>query len=480
MISSSHWCRRTVMFKLFTNMMKEEWRIHSTIFGSLSFALFPVMIFGIAFMGSFLLPLFRAVIPGGDLSTIIHALFLLLGIMVGAFGLIGQEAMNRRFGQASLLAYSARSLPISVQEIFCTFVVKDTVYYFFLWVLPFVGGFAIASPFIGIPLSLPALLLLTLTLAFLTGLSVVFFLSTVYARSKPALGVILALLLISGAGLYLFAGINIALFFPPLMLFYSFSWVLLGFTCAVILCLSTVAVLLFTSEYTDTTRRHSSALAPLAQRLSFFPYPPLAAKDLIDLSRSGSFIGQTIFSFLIPLGLLWFLLSVLTRLLPSGGVLLLFAILTGVIASTMYTWITAFDSYNSYTCLPVSVRALLTSKMCSFTVLQLIPVALIIIVSLLSNGVAYLIPALVLCLSVSFFSLAVTVWLTGLSPSVMVYDVKVLVTYLFVLGIALIVLIALSFMNPYYSLASVLLFLPGWLFFRESFVKWDSLDQPTF
>ena len=468
------------MFKLFTNMMKEEWRIHSTIFGSLSFALFPVMIFGIAFMGSFLLPLFRAVIPGGDLATIIHALFLLLGIMVGAFGLIGQEAMNRRFGQASLLAYSARSLPISVQEIFCTFVVKDTVYYFFLWVLPFVGGFAIASPFIGVPLALPALLLLTLTLAFLSGLSVVFFLSTVYSRSRPALGGLLALILITGAGLYLIAGINIALFFPPLMLFYSFSWITLALTCAVILILSAVAILLFTSEYADTTKRYSSAIAPLVQRLSFFPYPPLAAKDLIDLSRSGSFIGQTIFSFLIPLGLLWFLLSVLTRLLPPGGVLLLFAILTGVIASTMYTWITAFDSYSTYTTLPISVRALLTSKMCSFTVLQLIPVALIIIVSVLSNGVAYLIPALVLCLSVSFFSLAVTVWLSGLSPSVLVYDVKVLITYLFVLGVALIVLIALAFVNPYYSIASVLLFLPGWLFVRQSFVKWNILDQPTF
>jgi hypothetical protein len=62
------------------------------------------MIFGIAFTGSFLLPLFRRVLPAGDLATIIHGLFILLGIMVGAFGLIGIEAMNRRFGQASLLA----------------------------------------------------------------------------------------------------------------------------------------------------------------------------------------------------------------------------------------------------------------------------------------------------------------------------------------------------------------------------------------
>ena len=44
--------------------------------------------------------------------------------------------------------------------------------------------------------------------------------------------------------------------------------------------------------------------------------------------------------------------------------------------------------------------------------------------------------------------LPVTVWLTGLSPSVLVYDAKVLVIYLFVLGIALIVLIALGVCQP--------------------------------
>jgi hypothetical protein len=106
------------MFELFTNMVREEWRVHSTMFGSLSFALFPVMIFGIAFMGSFLIPLMQTTIPGGNLTLIVHATYLMLGIMVGGFGLLGNEVMNRRFGQASLLAYSARSLPLSEKFIF--------------------------------------------------------------------------------------------------------------------------------------------------------------------------------------------------------------------------------------------------------------------------------------------------------------------------------------------------------------------------
>jgi hypothetical protein len=206
------------MFELFTAMVKEEWRVHSTMFGSLSFALFPVMIFGIAFMGSFLIPLMRTTLPAGNLTLIVHANYLMLGLMVGGFGLLGNEVMNRRFGQASLLAYSARSLPLSERYIFANFVVKDTVYYFFLWVFPFGFGYVLAAPFTGVPLASALFLLLTLTLSFLFGLCGIFFLSSVYGLSKPALW---ALLLLAGTGagaFYALPGLNPGRLLPPRLL----------------------------------------------------------------------------------------------------------------------------------------------------------------------------------------------------------------------------------------------------------------------
>lgn len=163
------------MFELFVAMMKEEWRVHSAMFGNLSFAMFPVMIFGIAFMDAFLVPLMRTSLPAGDLTIILHANYLMLGIMIGGFGLLGNEIMNRRFGQANFLLYSARSLPLSDRFIFTNFVVKDTIYYFFLWVLPLGLGYILSSPFTGVPLASALLLLLTLTLAFLFGLCALFF-----------------------------------------------------------------------------------------------------------------------------------------------------------------------------------------------------------------------------------------------------------------------------------------------------------------
>jgi hypothetical protein len=468
------------MFELFIAMIKEEWRIHSTMFGSISFALFPILIFWIAFMGSFLLPLMRQALPSGELSIVLHANYLMLGFMVGAFGLLGSEVMNRRFGQASLLAYAARSLPLSERFIFANFVIKDTLYYFVLWVLPLALGFLLASPFIGVPITLPLLLSLTLTLAFLSGLCLVFFLSSLYSRSKPALAAVLVFLALAAGAIALVTHENPAQLFPQVMLFNAFSWANLLLCCATIVILFTISIWLFTPETADSTKHYHDMLMPLAKKLSFFPTPPLTAKDIIDMYRSGGMVGQTLFSFVIPLVVIWFFLSLLNGYLPTYGVLLEFALVTGVIASTMYTWLTMFDTFGAYACLPVSVRTVIKSKIASFTVLQIIPAVFVALAALLSGQALYLLPAVVLTLSVSFYSLGVTVWLTGLSPSVMVYSVKVMVTYLVLVGVVLLALSAVAFSSPFAALGAVVLFIPAIFFARLGFAKWEAREQPGF
>ena len=468
------------MLELFLNMVKEEWRVHSTMFGSLSFALFPVMIFGIAGMGSFLIPLVQGTLPSGSLTLIVHGTYLMLGLMVGGFGLLGAEVMNRRFGQASLLAYASRSLPLSSQFIFANFVVKDTVYYFFLWVLPFGSGYILASPFIGVPLADALLLLLTLTLAFLFGLCGVFFASAIYARSRPALFLGLLAAGAGVAGLGVATGKNPALLFPPLLLSTAFTWANLLASGAVLALLFGVAVLLFDPEPVGSEKTFPDSFAPLMRRLSFFPNPAFAAKDILDLYRSGSLVGQTIFSFLLPLAVIWFFLSLLDPFFPPHGLLFLVAVTTGVVASTMYTWVTMFDTFGPYACLPVAVSTLIASKLASFAILQLIPAAFIAAIALLSGEAAYLVPAMVLGISVSFYAAGVMAWLCGLSPNVLVYDVKVLAVYLVLVGIALAVFTAAAFAHPYAALSAVVLAIPAWLLIRRAQARWDAVDPGGF
>jgi hypothetical protein len=358
--------------------------------------------------------------------------------------------------------------------------VKDLCYYFFLWIFPFVAGFFLASLIIGLPVIVPALLTLTLTLSFLIGLSLVFLLSTVYTRSKRTLLVIIALLLLGTGGFSVVTGLNPAGYFPPVILFSSFSWSLLGGTIIGIVAISAISILVFNPESAASSKRYRDRILSLSKIFSRFPCPALTAKDVIDLYRSGSAVGQTLFSFLIPLVVIWYFLTLTSAYIPHRNILFLFAITTGIIASTMYTWLTAFDSFTTYACLPVSVRMVIMSKLSSFVVLQIVPASFLTIVTLLTGEGAYLIPVLVLAISISFFAVSVTIWLAGLSPHILVYDITVMGRYFLVIGIVTALWSSIAFSNPWASISVVILAIPAWLLIQKGCSRWEQQEQPGF
>ncbi|MDD1656978.1 MAG: hypothetical protein LUQ41_00760 [Methanomicrobiales archaeon] len=465
------------MRDLFVAMMKEEWRVHSTMFGSVSFALFPVLIAAIARMGSVLLPYLADTIPGGLIGFLVHAMFLLMGAMVGGFGLLGREVMNRRFGQASLLAYSSRTLPLSDRRIFAAFVAKDTVYYLLLWVFPFLAGLALGTPLSGLPPSFVGLAALSLTLAFLTGLSTVFLLSTLYAHSVKLLaavmgaGVLLAILL-TGVG-----GMNPQFLFPPYALFRGWSVPLFLLSLGIITLFSAVSIQYLTAEFPDREKRFANRFGPLAGQLRGFRYAPLMAKDVLDLWRSGGLVGQTLFSFLLPMGIIWITLSVLGRIMPQAQILVTFAGVAGVIAATMYTWLTEFDTLGAYTFLPLGTADLIRSKFASFLLLQPITAVSVGGLAILTGNPGAALPATVLALSVAVYACGVMIFLTGLWPAVMVYSVRVFAASLLFTGPVLLGLIALSSVSLIYAFLSVFLFLPALLLIRLSFRRWETWER---
>lgn len=460
------------MFELFFAMVKEEWRLHSTVFGSVSFALFPVLIFAISFLGTAALPQVLEAISLTALVGIVHAVFILLGIMVGGFGLLGREVMNRRFGQASLLAYSSRTLPVSERAILADFIIKDLVYYFILWILPFGAGALAASPIAGVGITRSLTLLLTLTLSFLTGFAAVFLLSTIYARSRRLLAVVIVIGLALFAAVWQVFGADLWGLFPPIAFFSGYSPTDLVFSLVLILIPMAVALAFMTTEFSEAEKRFENAISPLARRLDALPHPELAAKDLLDLWRSGSGVGQAIFSFIFPLALIWFALLVLGNFITGQAVLMLYAILVGVISSTMYNWLTEFDIYCSYAFLPLDVTTVLQSKIRTFMLLQAVPVVFMAVITLVSGLPALLLPALILSCSVSFYALSVVILLCGLSPGVLIYDVKVLALYLLALGPVLLVLVLISFLNPLFAAGSIVLAVPSWLLIRRGVRRW--------
>ena len=468
------------MFELFGAMLKEEWRIHSTMFGSVGFALFPVFLAVLALAAALSWPLFSDVLPPAAAVALLNACYLLAGASVGGFGLFGREVMNRRFGQASLIAYSSRSLPVSEQAILGNFLVKDTAYYLAFWVLPFAAGLAFASPWIGLPLSSVLRLTATLCLSFLLGLSAVFLLSTIYVHSSRAL---LALLVVAAAGALVYAGsLDAALItlLPSFDLYYRPSAALLLLTLLLIVVPCAISVRFLKIEYPEETRRFPEVLDRLTKAFSWSPDAHLVAKDALDLTRSEGGAGKIVFSFLFPVMFIWIALFVLLRFIPSLSRILVFALLLGVVSSTIYNWVTEFDLFASYAFLPVEAGTVIRGKLESYALLNLVSVAILVAAGLGTGPVLLLPLALLAFASVSFYAVAVTVYVGGLSPSVMLYNAKVYGPYLGLIVPVLLFLLFVTLPNPWYALSCVCLIPAGWYILTRAFARWNAVEQPGF
>lgn len=466
------------MFELLRSMLKEEWRIHATMFGGLLFLLFPVLVAGFSFFCVLLLAVMPEVLPAGRTAVLGHYAFAFFGLSVGAFGLFGREALNRRFGQASLVAYSSRTLPISDRWIFLNFLVKDVVYYLFLWILPFIFGFYLASPLLGVGRGLAGLLILTLSLSFLTGLSVAFFLSTLYAHSGSFFRVALALLVFFGIVASDAFGLGLAELLPPLSVYYGRAGV--GSSILPVLALCAVSLAFLKVDYPKRRVVFRDSLGRLSGLLDFGGFGPFLTKDFLDLHRSEGGLGKLVFSFLFPLAFVWLLLSVLAKFMPSANFLLLFSVLLGVLASAIYSWLTEYDLFSSYAFLPVRVSGLMKSKVAGYALLNLVPVAALAAVALRSGLLAYFPVALVLFAAVSAYSLSVTAYLGGLSPNVVLYNAKVFLEYVVFMIPALVAVIFLSAAGAGYALLGSLLFFPAAFLLKKSYSRWERAEQPGF
>ncbi|AKB25055.1 hypothetical protein MSMTP_1586 [Methanosarcina sp. MTP4] len=471
------------MLDIFKSMMKEEWRMHSSLFGHSGFALFPVFIFLFTFFVSLVLPVFRVIVTDKGIALGMHYLFLLVGGMVGAFGLMGREFMNRRFGQASLITYSSRTLPVSERVVFLNFLVKDVVYYFFLYVLPFVAGFALAVKFV-LPSAAESfkipLLTLTLSLSFMIGLSVVFFLSTVYAHSGKA---VLAGLLLAFPAL-LFASGNFngeTLYALPALAFYlvpSQTRQLLV-SAFLVLVPSALSLIFLKVDYPQVQKSFSNSFSGLSSRFGSYRYAAFVAKDFLDLKRSEGGLGKIIFSFLLPATLVWVLLSALGNVIPALDSLLLFSLVLGVLSSSMYNWLTEFDLFSSYAFLPLKVSDVIKSKLDSYAFLNVVPFVFLFGLGLRTAPYT-LVPSLLVFLSISFYMVTVLVYLTGLYPSVNLYNGKTFALYALSIVPVLILNIVLSILGPYYLLADLALVPVAVSLLGRSFRKWDGLENPQF
>jgi len=463
------------MFALFRNMIKEEWRMHSSFFGSRGFALFPVVITAVSMLLSLSMAVFGRIISQTEVLLGLHYLFLFMGSMIGGFGLMGREIMNRRFGQISLLAYCSRTLPVSERVIFSNFIVKDVIYYFFLYVLPFTAGFAAGAVLTGWQYPF-FMLLTTLFLSFCIGLSLVFLLSTIYANlGKKAL---FLFLLIPGVFLAIFRSLSIFNLYalPPLTFYLEPAADMLAICLALILVPSIISIIFLKVDYPQSQKHYSNGFLKITGKLGSYGYSHFMAKDCLDLSRSEGGPGKIVFSLLVPVALVWLFLPQLLKAVPGMDILVVFAVVVGMMASTMYNWLTESDMFSSYSFLPLTVPDVMKSKLNSYSLLNVVPFAVVLLAVLQAGRLQDIFHIILLFTAVSMYVVSVTVYLTGLNTSFTLYSAGTFATYLLAIGPVVLGLILLAQVNFHFVLASAVLVPVAVYVLRASFNKWGGWE----
>ncbi len=390
-------------------MIREEWRLHTQLFGGRRFGAFPLAVFGLAAVG---LPLLsdlgvgRGTVVGG-----LHVLVAFLGLQVGTIGLVGRDAMRAVLGEMTLLVSSYRTLPISWRRLLATFVLKDLLYYTGLILGPLAIADAVRAIVVGTALSDVLLLWVTLAGAFTLGVTVSLAMVAVGTRSRLALLAVIGLFAVGVFG----TDFDFLAYTPAA--FYGAPSLLSGIRVAAPLVVSgVVAFALF--EPIETGRRPATWVPALPVGHG------VAGRTLREVARSGGSVWKVLFSLSVFGAVTGWLLVVVADaagLEIAHGIA--FGTLLGLGTFTTYAWVTQFDMPGEYHRYPLAPTRLLRGKLLAFLALA-VPSGLIVLgaAALWFPAQDLLIGVLILP-AVAVYVFGVSALLAGLSPTALLFDV---------------------------------------------------------
>mgnify|MGYP000368565203 CR=1 FL=1 len=401
--------------RLFVVMCREEYRMHSELFGGRRFAAFPAFV-GLVAAGAVWLVTEQTTTGVDAVVGGLHALVFVFGLHTGSVGLVGRDAMRNLIGDATLVLYSARTLPLSERRLLGAFLLSDLAYYAILFLLPL----ALSPVVAGVGVARLALLWLSTTLTFALGLAVTLSAISLSGRGAPGWTVLLVLAAALGGGWI--AG------YDPVALTPYGLWVTPALDTLAIAVVAPLVLGIAGYLLIDLDAERAARTAPAAFDRWDDGLPtdrPLVVKTLIEVSRSSGGLAKIAVSagllFAVVVGLLEIAES-LTGLAPSVGVSV--GAMLGLSAFTTYNWVTTVDGRSDYIADPLSVGALFRAKFRVF-LLTGVPTALgyLLLAGVVLGGrpVELVVGAVLTCgLLVYLFGL--TTYLAGLRPNEFLFD----------------------------------------------------------
>ena len=177
--------------RLLAVLFREEWRMHTQLFGGWRFAVFPVVIAVLAVSGT--VALLETGTARGTIIGGLHALAVGFGLYSGTAGFAGSDMLENVFGRLSLLLSSSATLPLSRRRLLGVFLLKDALFYGVAFVLPMaLASAALRQLSASTPLTI-GLFWLSLWLVFAAGMATTVALIAARTRGVPPWAIGLAI-----------------------------------------------------------------------------------------------------------------------------------------------------------------------------------------------------------------------------------------------------------------------------------------------
>lgn len=423
-------------------MLREEWRLHSDLFGDGRFATFPLTLFSLSFVAAFGLALVGVSLD--LLAAGAVALAFMLGLQTGSVGFEGRDALDDLLGGGTLLLFSTRTLPLAKRTAVAAFVVKDVVYYAVLFILPITlgvvaghGGALAAAPNVAGtagPVLAPWLTVnawLAGIFAFCLGISLMLALTGVIARGLQTITLLAfvgGVLVAVGLDRSVAAGLaSLGPSTPP------YDAVQFGAAALLTVLVTAAGVVRFDPDAGRRSRERSrNAYALVADRLGHSRRDALVAKALVDVQRSSGGVWKLLVSSTILIAAAYVVLEVIQAWLAftmAPGIV--FGTLLGATAFSTYNWLMHADDPQDYHHYPVAARDLFVAKGIAFALLQLPIVALyyLLVWAVVSPTAVDLAVGSVLLVGLTTYLFGATVYFTGFRPDEFLFDTVVFSRY---------------------------------------------------
>src|SRR5438552_17401516 len=134
------------MVGLLRLMLTEEFRVHTSYSGRLAFLAFPIIITGFSLAIAVTSLRLLTYTPFGDAILLLHASVFLYGLILGAFGFLGRQYLERTNGTRNYVVAMPGILPMRLRKTFFGMYVRDAIFYVALLLAPATLGLIVSIP----------------------------------------------------------------------------------------------------------------------------------------------------------------------------------------------------------------------------------------------------------------------------------------------------------------------------------------------